>query len=148
MTKQAQRLLLLIVLLVVVLGGGYALVQKTNLVTKAGIIKDSDENVSDFSAVFLTNGQVYFGKVYSDANAEVDLREIYYLQVSQQDLQNGTKTATPTPSPDISLVKLGNELHGPNDRMRINRDQVLFIESLKNDSQVVKAIDDYKKKNK
>jgi len=40
----------------------------------------------------------------------------------------------------LELVKLGNELHGPEDQMSVNRDQILFIEKLKADSQVVKTI--------
>lgn len=46
---------------------------------------------------------------------------------------------------DVNLVKLGEELHGPNDRMKINKSQILFTESLRDDSKVVKAIGNYKK---
>ena len=42
------------------------------------------------------------------------------------------------------LQKLGSELHGPEDQMVINRDQVQFWENLKDDGQVVKAITTYK----
>jgi hypothetical protein len=45
----------------------------------------------------------------------------------------------------IQLVKLGSEIHGPTSDMKINRDQILFIENLKPDSQVLKAILDQKK---
>ena len=48
----------------------------------------------------------------------------------------------------VSLVKLGDELHGPADKMEINRDQILFIEDLKPNSQVVMAIKNYKTGNK
>ena len=44
---------------------------------------------------------------------------------------------------ELTLIKLGNELHGPTDRMVINRDFILLTESLKNDSRVVQAIDNY-----
>ena len=142
MTQRVRTLIALIVILVVVLGGGYFILRARN-VLPGSIVKDSDSGVSDYSAVFLTNGQVYFGKMYSNSDV-VDLRNIYYLQVNStnSNLQSGN-TPSPSASPDISLVKLGNELHGPNDRMLINKSQVLFTESLKNDSKVVTAINNY-----
>ena len=97
---------------------------------------------SAYQAVFLSNNQVYFGRL-SSANSQYPvLRDIYNLQVTQP-LQPKEEDA-PT-SPNINLVKLGAEIHGPLDEMRINRDHILFIEDLKSDSQVVVAIEDYKK---
>ena len=98
-----------------------------------------------YQAVFLTNGQVYFGHLtHADSNYLV-LTDIYYLQVNQP-LQSGqnTQQAASSASPQLSLVKLGNELHGPMDIMYINRPQVLFFEDLKNDGKVVQAINSYK----
>ena len=97
---------------------------------------------SDYQAVFLSNNQVYFGKLANRSGESVTLNDIYYLQVSQplQPLARGQQEA-----PNISLVKLGDELHGPADRMDINRDHILFIEDLKPDSQVITAITAYQK---
>jgi hypothetical protein len=93
---------------------------------------------ANYQAVFLTNGQVYFGKL-SNANRDyVTVKDIYYLQVGPQ--QGSGAPATTTPSQSISLVKLGNELHGPTDEMHISRSQILFYEDLKEDGQVVTAI--------
>lgn len=96
---------------------------------------------ADYQAVFLTNNQVYFGKLVKLNDGYAVLTDIFYLQVSQP-LQPSQ------PNPNVTLVKLGNELHGPVDRMEINRDQILFIETLKADSQVVKGIEKYKTDNK
>lgn len=145
MTKSLRQLIVLIVVVIVVVGGGYWLLQRAGALP-GGTIKDSGSNISDYSAVFLTNGQVYFGKIGLISNEEVDITDIYYLQVNQQSGLQPTNENSNSASPDISLVKLGNELHGPNDKMRINRTQVLFTESLKSDSKVVKAIADYKAK--
>jgi hypothetical protein len=46
---------------------------------------------------------------------------------------------------ELTLIKLGNELHGPTDKMTINRDHVLLTEALRNDSRVVQAINQYVK---
>jgi len=102
---------------------------------------DKDKN----QAVFLTNGQVYFGKIKNVNGKFLDLRDIYYLNVNQQvqPNQNADKDAQSS----ISLVKLGCELHGPVDKMIVNRDQVTFWENLKDDGQVTKAIAEWVKQN-
>ena len=92
---------------------------------------------NQYQAVFLTNGQVYFCKL-SNVNADyVDCSDIYYLQV-QQSVQPDAKAAEQ--NPQVSLAKLGSELHGPEDQMKISRDQILFWENLKDNSKVVDAI--------
>jgi hypothetical protein len=48
---------------------------------------------------------------------------------------------------DISLVKLGCELHGPEDEMLINRSQIVFWENLKEDGQVTQAVAEYIEQN-
>jgi len=93
-----------------------------------------------FQAVFLNGGQVYFGKVNDFNQKYIRLTDIYYLRVNQQVQPGSTQAAN-----DVSLAKLGNELHGPEDSMVINRTEVQFWENLKDDGQVVKAITEYKK---
>jgi hypothetical protein len=89
-----------------------------------------------YQAVFLSNGQVYFCKLSNASATYIDCTDIYYLQV-QQSVQPADKNAQ---TPQVSLAKLGSELHGPEDQMKINRDQVLFWENLKDNSKVVEAI--------
>lgn len=92
-------------------------------------------------AVFLTNDQVYFGKI-TDLNSKyVVLSNIYYLRTQSGD------TNTTTANNNVSLVKLGCELHKPYDRMVINRDQVQFWENLQSDGQVAEAVASYAKTN-
>jgi hypothetical protein len=91
-----------------------------------------------WQAVFLSNGQVYFGHVVKTTPSSVVLQDIYYLQASGP-LQAGAEQQ----QKDLALVKLGAELHGPTDEMRINREHVLFVEDLKDDSKVVKAIEQH-----
>lgn len=101
-----------------------------------------------YQTVFLSNGQVYFGKLEVVSKDYLKLTDIYYLQV-QQSVQptDGKTTAEDTAAnSQTQLVKLGNELHGPEDSMQINRSQVLFWENIKNDGKVAKAIADNQKK--
>lgn len=95
-----------------------------------------------YQAVFLSNGQVYFGRV-SDINKEtLVLEDIYYLRASKA-LQAGVGDMQ-AENDNFSLVKLGSEIHGPEDNMKINLDHVMFVEDLSWKSKVVEAINAYK----
>lgn len=100
-----------------------------------------------YQAVFLTNGQTFFGKVKGGIDGSyVTLTDIYYLvyqqaQTAVSPTQEGS-IATPSAQqrPNFTLIKLGDELHGPEDKMLIRRDNILFIEDLKDEGKVVQAI--------
>jgi hypothetical protein len=90
-------------------------------------------NKNDYYAVFLDNSQVYFGKMISKTRDEIVLTNVYYLQASPDtniDLNNQRFT----------LIKLGQELHGPTEEMMINMEHVVFYERLRSDSKVVESI--------
>ncbi len=93
----------------------------------------------EYQAVFLDSGQVYFGKLNTDKKDFYQLTDVFYLQTGTIGLDQVS---------NLSLIKLGNEAHGPEDKMEINKDHVLFIEDMKGDSKVVQAIQDYKTKKK
>ncbi len=99
---------------------------------------------SKMQAVFLNNGQVYFGNITELNNNYLTVSNVYYLRVNQQ-VQPGQQNAQA--QNDVSLVKLGCELHGPQDLMIINRSEVTFWENLKSDGQVGKAVAEYVKQN-
>lgn len=94
-----------------------------------------------YQAVFLNdqNGQVYFGKLSLVNSKFYRLTDIFYVRVEQVQPDTTTDAAQ-----NISLAKLGSELHGPEDEMFISKDKVLFWENLKDDGKVVTAIADYK----
>jgi len=121
-SKTIRRFLPLIVRLILLFAlvfGGYVAISMTH---KGNV----------YSAVFLDNGQVYFGEIKKPLGAYTTLSNVYYFgrQNSGDD-------------EDVSLVKLGSELHGPTDNMEINRDHILFIEELEEDSRVMEAIQEY-----
>lgn len=89
-----------------------------------------------YQAVFLLDGQVYFGKL-SNHNARFsELHNVYYLKYGKELQQGGGDIQ----SQNLNLVKLGGEVHGPEDTMYISKDKILFIENLKDASSVVQAI--------
>ena len=89
-----------------------------------------------WQAVFLSNNQVYFGHLEELNKGYVALTDIYYLQANQL-LQQGAA------APDLSLVKLGSELHGPQDLMYIPKENIIFWENLGGNSQIVQAINNF-----
>ncbi len=98
-------------------------------------------NNDQYQAVFLNNGQVYFGKVDALNSRYIDLSDVYYLT---QSATTGTQQA----SSDYTLVKLGcQQIHYPDDQMLISRDQVTFWENLSKTGKVAKSIADFKKQN-
>ena len=105
----------------------------------------------EYQAVFLSNGQVYFGKL--DLGGKwAKLTDIYYLQVTEplQNASSGSQNTNTTPNTNnsnnnnIQLVKLGSELHGPQDVMYIETNNILFWENMKDDSKVLQSIRQYK----
>ncbi len=95
-----------------------------------------------YQAVFFTNGQVYFGKLHPLNNDYMKLTNIFYLQAKATDSSNPQATSTSSSS-DVQLIKLGNEIHGPEDAMIVSKAQVLFFENIKNDSKVTTSIVKY-----
>ena len=133
--------ILVIVIIIVVILVGLFLVSKYTSWNILNVDKNSsDIKTTGWQAVFLSNGQVYFGRITKQNEKVLVLADIYYLQVSQQ-IQ--PTEAEQEAQQNLSLVKLGNELHGPTDEMFINMNHVLFTEELKADSRVVDAIKRY-----
>ncbi len=101
-----------------------------------------------YQAVFFTNGQVYFGKLHAFNSEYLKLTDIYYLQTQAGE---GTDSKNPqqttTDQSNVQLIKLGDEVHGPEDEMVISKDQVLFYENLKADGKVAQSIDKHKSSN-
>lgn len=93
-------------------------------------------DTSKYQAVFLVNGEFYFGKIQEVTNDSIKLTDVYYVQKAA----TTTATANTSDTNKLELIKLGKEVHGPEDMMAINRSQVLYVENLKTDGQVTKLI--------
>jgi len=129
-TVDPRRALLVLVLAVAVIGGGYG--AKAYADGLPPFAPGSDQ----WTGVFLTNGQAYFGHFYSGPGEYAILRDVYYVltqQLQSQDLKAA-------PAPQLSLQRLGGEIHGPQGEMRISKQQILFVEELRPDSPLVQAI--------
>lgn len=100
-------------------------------------------------AVHLIDGKVYYGRLVQElAGTSLILTNVFYEVPGSSNVQTATTTAsivttTPVTNNKLVLVKLGTETHRPEDRIVISPDALVFFERLKNDSPVVKAIEDY-----
>jgi len=86
----------------------------------------------EYQAIFLTNGQTYFGRYYDRIGAYAKIEDVYYLQQTQG--------ATPDQAPDTKLVRRGKELHAPAARMLVPKSAILFVEDLSPSSAIAQFI--------
>ncbi len=87
--------------------------------------------------VFLSNGQAYFGHFHSPPGEYATLREVYYVLATQLQTQDPQQAAQ---GPQLTLQRLGSEIHGPKQEMRIPKTAILFVEELRPDSKLLDAI--------
>jgi len=81
---------------------------------------------SAYQAVVLVTNQVYFGKLTLAGDGYL-MSDVYYLN-------------QPDPNGRGQLVKRGSEVHGPREPMIIPARSVLFIENMRDDSEIVAGI--------
>lgn len=98
-------------------------------------------SASGWYAVELINKEVYYGQIDNICSDPVNVKNVYY----NYDQINGQKGNSAEETRNLRLVKRGQETHGPDGSLSLVRTQVLFIEPLKEESKVLKAILEYEK---
>ena len=104
-----------------------------------------------WQAVFLNNGQVYFGHLTRNGFDSWKLSDAYYIQVTkvpvvpqaEPEKKNGDKTETPQlvrEETRNTLVKMTGDLHSPENTMTIPSSNILFWQNLSKDSNIVQTI--------
>jgi hypothetical protein len=94
-----------------------------------------------YQAVFLNgNNQVFFGKLKNTKGEYLQLDKAYYVQPQTTGADGKTKST----GNDVTLVKVGDGVYGPEDSMMIRSSQVSFWQNLRSDSKVSKTIDSAK----
>lgn len=96
--------------------------------------QEAGDSLSGYSAVYLDNGQEFYGKVEGKDGGYLVMTDAFYYQPWVRSLVPG----------NMRILKLGLEIHQPEDRVYISPSHVVMQERLKNDSKVVKAILKYK----
>jgi len=101
--------------------------------TLSGCTKSTQEKIvfeTEFQAVLLDTGAVYFGKLSNVNDDYPELKDIYYIK---------NETNPTTKEVRNLLVKRGNELHKPTS-MRLNAKHIVAVETISADSKVSQMI--------
>ncbi len=104
-------------------------------------------DTNKLQAIFLNTGQVYFGHIKSLNDKYFRVTNIYYLQTANSGSSDSSSGSNSNSGSNVTLVKLGCELHEPYDQMVINSSQVTFWENLQDGGQVAKAVSTFQKQN-
>ena len=126
----------MILAFVIVAGAFYFLFFQNN---PAANEATEENNSNEWYAVKLVTGEIYYGQIANISADPVVVRNVYY----NYDQLNPETEEESDSSSNLRLVKRGKETHGPDGTMNIIRTQVVYVESLKGDSKVLKAILDY-----
>lgn len=100
---------------------------------------DTGIDTSKYQAVFMSNGQIYFGKLSAFNDESLKITKVYYPQAqatgtTDEETDNNDQS-------NIQLFRVTDGVHGPEDQMIIMKDQVLYYENLKSDSKVTQLIE-------
>ena len=101
---------------------------------------DSAINQSEYQAVFLTNGQIYVGKLSPYNSTYLKLTGAFIASSSQP------STVSKDGSTDngvIQLKKVTDTILGPHDAIFIERSQVMLYENLQPNGKTTKSIEQY-----
>lgn len=92
---------------------------------------------SGYQVVSLTSGQVYFGKLKNIGGEYLYLEAPYVEQQVQAQEKN---TDGSTKAAQTALIRVKDQVYGPQDMIAIKSDQVVFWQNLRDDSKVSQAI--------
>ncbi len=86
-----------------------------------------------YQAVFLANGQTYFGHYLERIGPYVKVENAFYIATPP--------TAEEGQTPESRIIRRGSELHQPLPFVLIPKSAILFVEDLRQDSQVAQFMD-------
>jgi len=92
-----------------------------------------------YQAVFLTNGQAYFGNITEITNEYILLKDPYSIKVQQKQ----TDEEGQAKQSEIKLLSIEDEFYKPEGYMLIEKSAINFIEELKDSSQIIDIIENY-----
>ncbi len=86
-----------------------------------------------YQAVFLSNGQTYFGHYVERLGPYAKIENAFYIQQ--------TPAANENEAASSKIVRRGNELHQPEPVVLLPKSAILFVEDLRADSSVAQFMD-------
>jgi hypothetical protein len=86
-----------------------------------------------YQAVFLSNGQTYFGHYVDRLGPYAKIDDAFYIQQ--------TPAANENEAPTSKIVRRGSEFHHPEPFVLLPKTAILFVEDLRTDSSVAQFMD-------
>ena len=127
--KNKTWLVVTLIVLIVLLSGAVYSLSQTSL-----------QKELKYQAVFLDNGQVYFAKVVKEDTLSVYLEDVYYIQTESQIIPSQEEGVEDQIVEVPVLIKRGGELHQPSGRTQLNRDKIISIEEIGENSEILTEI--------
>ena len=93
---------------------------------------------NSYQVVYMTNGQLYFGKLQNVSGEFLQLKSPYIEKILQVDTANDTSKD----APKTTLIKATDQLYGPEDSIALKSSQVLYWQNLREDSKVTSVINE------
>jgi hypothetical protein len=95
--------------------------------------------VKTWSAVFMTDSEVFFGHVQSVGSDVIDVTNVFYLQKTSTG--NTTGSSTTSTASQLSVAGLvANQIQCPTDEVRLDRHNILYWQTLQDASYVVQTL--------
>lgn len=139
--KRSLSILITVAVVVVLVGAGYFFWNNNRT------LKTSTENMSEYSAVALTSNELFFGKISLENDKQIVLDSVYFFTFVSDNSAASTGTGQTNQNLKPTLIDTAaKDSIAPTNTYVINKDMVKYTYPLKNDSQVVKTINDYKNK--
>lgn len=102
---------------------------------------------STYQSVTLTNGLTFFGQLHRYSPHTYALDDVYYLKSSTDtndaalsSVTDGVETLPVATDSGVQLYKLSDDFYQPQNRLVINRDQILYWQNLQTSSPIVQTI--------
>jgi hypothetical protein len=139
--KRVTSILIAVVVVVVVAFFGYFFWNNNRS------LKTSTEGMSEYSAVALTSNELFFGKISSENDKQIVLDSVYFFTFVSDNGTAATGSGQNNQNLKPTLIDTAaKDSIAPTNTYVINKAMVKYTYPLKNDSQVVKTIADYKNK--
>jgi len=108
------------------------------LLTLSALSPEQKINRDVYQAVYLSSGQLYFGKLQNTSGDYLQLKSPYIEQAVPSSEKNEDGTAK---APQTILLRVKDQVYGPDDSIAIKSSQVVFWQNLRPDSKVSQAIE-------
>ena len=92
-----------------------------------------------YQVVFLTSGQAYFGNITEITNEYIIVENPFSIKVQQKQADEDAQVS----QSEIKLLSIEDEFYQPEGYMLIEKNAILFMEELKDSSQIIEIIENY-----